>query len=68
MNKQPERKPWDGPVAVNRVGDYIDISATESGTQSTLRTSEYNAWRLFGMLAVILGIELPKNIVKAIKL
>ena len=65
---QPERKPWDGPVEVLRVGDYISVSATDQATKSTIMMSEYNAWRVFGMLAVILGVPLPKYIAKAIKL
>lgn len=65
---QPERKPWDGPVAVQRVGDYIDVQATDNGEKTYLRMSEYNAWRVFAMLAMILGVSLPKALGKSIKM
>lgn len=68
MNKQPERELSDGPVAVNRIDQFIVLSAEQDKKYEGMKVSEYNAWRLFGMLAVVLGVELPKNIAKAIKL
>lgn len=68
MSKQPKREPGDGPVAVNRFGGKILVSNTVDGVSSTVELSEYNAWRVFGMLAVILGVQLPKNIAQAIKM
>lgn len=68
MNKQPERELSDGPVSVDRVDQFIVLSARQDKKYEGMKVSEYNAWRLFGMLAVILGIELPKNIAKTIKL
>lgn len=65
---QPERKSYDGPVSVQRVGDYIDVQATDTDTMSNLHMSEYNAWRVFAMLAIVLGIELPKSVGKLIKM
>lgn len=65
---QPERKPWDGPIKVQRIGDYISISVEQNSEAQGMKISEYNAWRVFGMLAVILGVPLPKYIAKAIKL
>ncbi len=82
MNKMPERSPKDGPVSVNRLGDdRICISAETLNLNPVedpinnywresphyLEMSEYNAWRIFGMLAIILGIELPKKVGKEIK-
>lgn len=58
--KQPERSASDGPVSVTRpAANKIAICATTDGQGGELVMSEYNAWRVFAMLAVILGIPLP---------
>lgn len=65
--KMPERSPADGPMSVTREGEKIRISAeTDGKTESALMT-EYNAWRAFGALSVLLGLPLPKAVGKAIK-
>jgi len=63
----PERLPMDGAVSVDRVdSDHLRIGESSSDTAVIL--SEYNAWRVFGMLSVMLGINLPSSIAKNIKL
>ena len=65
----PKRRPTDGPVSVSRPTDgVIQISCTNAGDISAVAMSEYNAWRAFGMLALMLEIPLPPSIGKAIKL
>lgn len=69
MSKQPKRKPSDGPVGVKRCGeDGIAITATRYGVEGILIMSEYNAWRVFGLLALMLGVRLPKKVSETIKL
>jgi hypothetical protein len=65
---QPERRPEDGPVAVTRDGAHIEITATTHGVTSTLAVTEFNAWRLFAMLALILGVSLPKKLLQSIRM
>ena len=72
----PVRLGLDGPVSVARDGDdrviitvtpgVMDHGDLGSSTQS-ITLSRYNAWRIFGMLAVILGIPLPSKLGKLIK-
>jgi hypothetical protein len=66
--QQPPREPCDGQVSVNRHKDELCISVTHNGQDQGLVMSEYNAWRVFGMLAMLLGVSLPKKIAKAIKM
>lgn len=65
---QPTRKDGDGRIEVQRVGDYIDIRCTTDNREDSMSMGEYNAWRLFGMLSTILGIQLPKQLAKNIKI
>jgi hypothetical protein len=72
MSEQPPRGPKDGPLEVSWVkepGDTqaIAIAVVHDGLPQALWLSEYNAWRLFGMLSVILNIDLPKKLRKSIK-
>lgn len=64
-SKQPERLPDDPGISVERSGEnhYLLICGERS-----LRVSGFNAWRLFGALAFMLGIPLPSKIAKGIKL
>lgn len=66
--EQPERSDDDGPVEIQRVTEGLVISCTQEGETTRLHVSEYNAWRVFGMLALMLGVELPKKLAKSIKL
>lgn len=66
---QPPRCPGDGDVRLHRGdGDSFFFTVTQDGAEQTLWLSGFNAWRLFGMLAIMLGVPLPKKIGKAIKL
>lgn len=68
VGKQPERGPNDGPVNVERLPDgRIAMSATASGEESGMVASEYNAWRLYAALGLILGIK-PSKQAEGIKL
>lgn len=67
--KQPARLPVDGEVAVRRLDDdRIAIVVTTNGEEQSIVCSPYNATRVFGVLAVMLGIPLPSALGKAIKL
>ena len=69
MLKMPERKPSDGPMGVSRPRDgEIMITATTTGEMQSIVMSDYNAWRTLGVLAMMLGIPLSKEVGKAIKL
>lgn len=69
MVKMPSRQPKDGAVAVSRLdSDFIALDATYGGDKESLVVSEYNAWRLFGLLSVMLGLPLTKKVSKAIHL
>lgn len=64
----PERKPSDGPMAVNRPGPgLLTITAETNGETQAITMSEFNAWRTFGCLAMLLGIPLSKEVGQAIK-
>ncbi len=66
----PARKPVDGPAGIDR-GDgdgEIGITVEHGGQPQRIVMSEYNAWRVFGMLSVFLHIPLPSATGKAIKL
>lgn len=65
--KQAERAPHDGPVGVERRGDRIWITCETMGKTQAIDASLYNAARIFGALAVILGIKLSSAVSKAIK-
>ena len=67
-SKQPPRGPYDGPVGVRRVGDEFIITAAQCDVETTCRASEYNAWRIFGALAAMLGVTLPKKVASSIQL
>src|SRR5262245_29859007 len=64
----PERAPFDGPLSVRRIGDSIIVEATQGALTARVEMSEYNAWRVFGCLALLLEIPLPPSVSKAIKL
>jgi hypothetical protein len=67
--KQPERSEHDGAVRVERnLKDEIIISVTHKGAEQTLVMGEFNAWRIFGMLAFLLGAKLSKALQSAIRL
>jgi len=65
--KQPERLPEDGTVRIERTGNG-GLMICEDGTHTAVILSEFNAWRVFGMLSLMLGIPLPAKVSKAIKL
>lgn len=66
----PRRKPSDGPVSVknNFSDETVTIEATTNNIPSSLTCGRHNAFRLFGMLALMLEIPLPSSIGKSIKL
>lgn len=68
MADQPDRSTSDGAVECHRVGDLLVVTAVQNGHETRLTLSEYNAWRVFAILAVMLGIALPKKLMKCIKL
>lgn len=68
---QPERTDDDGPISVDRWihdDEMLVIKIRTKGEDQHMVVGMYNAWRLFGLLAVMLGITLPKKLMKAIKL
>ena len=70
MFKQAERRETDGQVEITRSDDGygLVVSVTNAGVKSDLYMSEFNASRVFGMLAMLLEIPLSKSVGKAIKL
>ena len=67
--QMPARDAFDGPISVRRIGEVIIIEATQNRVLTThVEMSEYNAWRAFGCLALLLDIPLPPSIAKAIDL
>lgn len=69
--KMPKREPTDGALTVRRIAGtgHIELIEERDGHPAAwLIVSEYNAWRLFGMMALILGIPLSKAVAKTIKL
>ena len=66
--KQAPRTPIDGPMGVNRIdNDTLVVNVTHNGEEQSLVMSEHNAARVFGGLALMLGITLPSTLGKAIK-
>lgn len=69
--KQPERLPLEGAVSVTREGldrENIRITVQHGLDRQTMLMGGYNAWRVFGMLGMMLGIGLPVKILKRIKM
>ncbi len=62
---QPKRTTDDGPIGVEILpnGDYLINSKGDH-----LLVSEFNCWRLFAMLSMLLKIKLSKAVMKGIKL
>ena len=67
--EMPPRQTIDGPVSVDRPDPgWIGITVETNDTPARVTMSEYNAWRVFGLLSVMLGLPLSKVVSKAIKL
>ena len=66
---QADRQATDGAVNVRRIGDdRLMVAVVNGGAGAAIELSEFNASRIFAMLALMLEIPLPKAIGKAIKL
>jgi hypothetical protein len=64
----PERKPSDGGVSVNLTSHPGRVTIVVEGEGGgTLCLSEYNAWRLIGMLCFLLKVPLTRAAQKAIR-
>jgi hypothetical protein len=64
-----ERQPGDGAVSASRpVPDKLAVTVTTDGKMQSLVMSEYNAARLFGMLALMLEIPLPRAVAKSVQI
>lgn len=67
--KQPPRSPHDGAIGVDRItGGKLVISVETNGDTQSVICSEYNASRILGALAVILGVRLNSQDAKSIKM
>lgn len=67
--EMPPRQPGDGHMGVERVDDdHLRIYAVTEGQDQAIKVSDFNAWRLFGALSLMLGLPLPKNVSKSIKM
>lgn len=66
--QQPARQSFDGPCAVRRIGEVIIVESTQNGMTTRVEMSEYNAWRVFGCLALMLEIPLSPSVSKALNL
>lgn len=66
---QPARSPSDGPINVdNTSSSRLRISVETDGVMGTIEIGYFNAWRLFAILALMLGVPLPKKLAKEIVL
>lgn len=70
---QPPRLATDGAVSVERVALYhgaegLLVTVTDGDTTASVHMGIHNAWRIFGLLAFMLGIQLPSKLVKAIRM
>ncbi len=66
---QPPRGPTDGAISSHLHEDRgVLLQCVQDGKHQHLYASTYNAWRLFGALALVLGIELPARLGKAIRM
>lgn len=62
MPTQPPRQPSDGRVEVIRVGDTkIGITVVTDNVEQQIVMGEHNAWRILALLALMLGIPMPKS-------
>lgn len=68
MVEQPERAETDGRVHVAWTGEHLTVMCCQNGEETTIRMSRYNAWRVFGFMALMLGISLPKKLQESIRL
>lgn len=66
--KQPPRAETDGAVRVWWDGDDLCVSCETDGKGQMVKMGEFNAWRIFGMMAVLLKVTLSKKVSKGIKL
>ncbi len=66
--KMPERSAGDGKIDVTRIEDgTLVLRCEQDGEWQSVRLSKYNAWRAFGLLALMLKIKLPDALARAIK-
>ena len=69
MSGQPKRAGSDGPVEIIRNRDgALEMRVETYGATQVIECSDHNAWRLFALLSLMLGIDLPKRVTKGIKL
>ncbi len=66
--KMPKRLPTDGAVGIRRVEGHLVLACVTAGTEYGVPMSPHNAWRAFGLLALMLDIRLPRRIGKLIEL
>jgi len=66
--KMPERNEGDGEIKVFKSSDgKLVLLCVQDGEETSVRMSAHNAWRAFGLLALMLEIPLPDNVGNAIK-
>lgn len=63
MRKQPDQRVEDGDIGITRLqgGDTLLVQLDGPDNQQGLFLTDYNAFRLFGLLSLFLDIKLPKN-------
>lgn len=67
--EQGQRSEGDGKVEVKSPeDDRFVIVCEQDGVETHVVMSRFNAWRAFGMLALMLGIKLSANLGKKIVL
>lgn len=67
---QGERRSVDGPVTVERHDQHerVLIGCVTHGKIENIYCTPYNAWRILAGLAQILGAELPRKLLKTIRM
>jgi hypothetical protein len=67
--KQADRLATDGDVQISAMGDErLLITVISDGRIESIICSKFNASRVFGLLSLMLGINLPANVGGAINL
>jgi hypothetical protein len=66
MTTKQERSPVDGAFEVTTFGqpgaEEIAVAVTHKGIERRVVMTDFNARRVFGSLALVLGVELPKKV------
>lgn len=66
--EQGPRSPDDGPIEVRLLGQDYQLVAVHKGVSQSITVSKYNACRLLGSLAFMLGARLRASVERKIQM